>query len=89
MAPYLLDMVAILLVITAFRIGMKNAFGAFGDLKWSLPAVGLLQVVVPLGLALGFLGSTTPLWRWSCRPLRRRSREAHPWRSSSAGILPG
>lgn len=53
-APYLREMVAILLVITAFRIGLKDAFGALGDLRWSLPAVFVLQVGMPLSLALGF-----------------------------------
>lgn len=51
MAPYLPEMVAILLVITAFRIGHRNAFGALSDLRWSLPAVLVLQVALPLSLA--------------------------------------
>ncbi len=51
MAPWLPHMVAILLIITAFRIGMRDAFGALTDLRWSLPAVLVLQVGLPLALA--------------------------------------
>lgn len=51
MAPYLPEMVAVLLALTAFRIGAKEAFGALTDLRWSLPAVLVLQVVLPLALA--------------------------------------
>ena len=54
MAPWLPQMVAILLVITAFRIGHRAAFGALGDLRWSLPAVAVLQVALPLTLVFGF-----------------------------------
>lgn len=54
MAPYLPEIIAALLVITAFRIGRRDAFGALVDLRWSLPAVGLLQVAIPLTLAFGF-----------------------------------
>ena len=64
MAPYLPEMVAILLAITAFRIGSRNAFGALKDLRWSLPSVLVLQVGLPLLMAallwlIGFL--QTPL----------------------------
>ncbi len=52
MAPFLPEMVAILIVITAFRIGAKGAFGALSDLRWSLPAVIVLQVCLPLTLAV-------------------------------------
>lgn len=48
MAPWLPHMVAVLLVITAFRIGFRDAVGALHDLKWSLPAVLVLQLVLPL-----------------------------------------
>ena len=51
MAPWLPEMVAILLVITAFRIGHRAAFGALSDLRWSLPAVLVLQLLVPLAVA--------------------------------------
>ncbi len=64
MAPWLPEMVAILLVITAFRIGYRAAFGALGDLRWSLPAVLVLQLAVPLLVAvLGHLAGLggTPL----------------------------
>lgn len=53
MAPYLPQMVVILLVITAFRIGTKDAFGALDDLRWGVPAVIVLQVILPLKLAFG------------------------------------
>lgn len=64
MAPWLPEMVAILLVITAFRIGHRPAFGALADLRWTLPAVLILQLALPLVLvfllsAAGFGG--TPL----------------------------
>ncbi len=64
MAPWLPEMVAILLVITAFRIGHRAAFGALSDLRWSLPAVLVLQLLVPLAVAgLGHLAGLggTPL----------------------------
>lgn len=51
MAPVLPEMVAVLLAITAFRIGAKDAFGALRDLRWSLPAVLMLQVGLPAMLA--------------------------------------
>ena len=51
MAQWLPQMVAILLVITAFRIGRRAAFGALTDLRWSVPAVLVLQVGLPLVLA--------------------------------------
>ena len=62
MAPWLPLLVAVLLVVTAFRIGHRAAFGALADLRWSLPAVVVLQTVLPLALigilaALG-LGAT-------------------------------
>lgn len=50
MAPWLPEMVAILLVVTAFRIGHRAAFGALSDLRWSLPAVLILQLALPLAL---------------------------------------
>ncbi len=54
MAPWLPQMVAVLLVITAFRIGHRAALGALGDLRWSLPAVLVLQLVLPLGVVSAF-----------------------------------
>ena len=54
MQPWLPHMVAILLVITAFRIGHRAAFGAFADLRWSLPAVLVLQLAVPICLIAVF-----------------------------------
>lgn len=64
MAPWLPQMVAVLLVITAFRIGYRAAFGALSDLRWSLPAVLILQLALPLCLiaVLGGVGLRgTPL----------------------------
>lgn len=64
MEPWLQEMVALLLVITAFRIGHRAAFGALADLRWSLPAVLILQLVLPLGViaVLAALGlRDTPL----------------------------
>ncbi len=55
MAPFLPEMVAILLALTAFRIGARKAFGALTDLRWSLPAVLILQVALPIVIA-------APLW---------------------------
>lgn len=55
MAPWLPHMVALLLVVTAFRIGHRAAFGALSDLRWSLPAVAMLQLVVPVILAWGLI----------------------------------
>lgn len=51
MATFLPEMVAGLLVLTAFRIGWRDAFGAVTDLRWSVPAIVVLQVVLPLALA--------------------------------------
>ena len=53
MEPWLPQMVALLLVVTAFRIGHRAAFGALADLRWSLPAVLVLQLIVPLVLLAG------------------------------------
>jgi len=48
MSPWLPHMIAVLLVISAFRIGHRAAFGAFSDLWWSLPAVLTVQLILPL-----------------------------------------
>ncbi len=48
MAPWLPFMVAVLLTITALRIGHHAARGAARDLRWGLGAVGVLQLGVPL-----------------------------------------
>lgn len=64
MAPWLPEMVAILLVVTAFRIGHRAAFGALSDLRWSLPAVLILQLALPLALVAVLKGvglADTPL----------------------------
>ncbi|WP_299780631.1 hypothetical protein [uncultured Roseobacter sp.] len=57
MAPWLPEMVAILLVVTAFRIGHRAAFGALSDLRWSLPAVLILQLALPLALVAVLKGA--------------------------------
>ncbi|KIN62602.1 Membrane protein [Sulfitobacter noctilucicola] len=54
LVPWLPHMVAILLTVTALRIGHRAAMGAVGDLRWGLGAVVALQLVVPLVL-LGLL----------------------------------
>jgi ACR3 family arsenite transporter len=48
LAPWLPAMVAVLLAITALRIGHKAARGATSDLRWGLGAVAVLQLIVPL-----------------------------------------
>ncbi len=48
LAPWLPSMVAILLIITALRIGHSAARGAISDLRWGLGAVAVLQVALPL-----------------------------------------
>lgn len=50
LAPWLSEMVALLLVVTALRIGHRAAFGALGDVKWGLGAVVVLQMILPLAL---------------------------------------
>ena len=54
MVPWLPHLVALLLTVTALRIGHRAALGAVGDLRWGLAAVAVLQVLVPLVL-LGLL----------------------------------
>lgn len=48
LAPWLPQMVAALLTITALRIGHRAAMGALGDIKWGLASVLVLQMVLPL-----------------------------------------
>lgn len=52
LAPWLPQMVAVLLSITALRIGYRAAVGALSDLRWGLGSVGVLQLLLPLS----FLG---------------------------------
>ena len=54
MTPWLPQMVALLLVTTALRIGLRAAVGATRDLRWGLGAVAVLQMLLPLTL-LGVL----------------------------------
>lgn len=50
LVPWLPHMVALLLLVTALRIGHRAAMGAISDLRWGLSAVAILQMGVPLGL---------------------------------------
>lgn len=50
MQPWLPQMVAVLLLLTALRIGHRAAMGAARDLRWGLGAVLVLQLAVPLAL---------------------------------------
>lgn len=56
MQPWLPQMVAVLLTVTAFRIGHRAAFGAFADLRWSLPSVLILQLALPLAMIAAAAG---------------------------------
>ncbi len=62
LVPWLPHMVAILLTVTALRIGHRAAMGAARDLRWGLSAVAVLQMAVPLALlgalSLAGLGDT-------------------------------
>ncbi len=48
MVPWLPQMVALLLTLTALRIGHRAALGVARDLRWGLGAVAVLQIAVPL-----------------------------------------
>ncbi|MEP5029058.1 MAG: hypothetical protein ABJR02_00115 [Marinomonas sp.] len=48
MVPWLPAMVAVLLTITALRIGHTALRGALSDLRWGLGAVVVLQLVLPI-----------------------------------------
>ena len=50
LVPWLPQMVAVLLTVTALRIGHHAAMGAVGDLYWGFSAVVVLQTGVPLAL---------------------------------------
>ncbi|WP_300033400.1 hypothetical protein [uncultured Roseobacter sp.] len=52
MAPWLPQMVAVLLVITALRIGHRAAMGALSDLRWGIGSVLVLQLALPVCLWL-------------------------------------
>lgn len=54
METWLPQMVAVLLTVTALRIGHSAAMGAMGDLRWGIASVAALQMVLPL-LILGVL----------------------------------
>lgn len=53
MQPWLPQMVAVLLLLTALRIGRRAALGAVRDLRWGVGAVAVLQLGVPLVLFAG------------------------------------
>ncbi len=64
MAPWLPQMVAGLLTITALRIGHRAAAGALSDLRWGLGSVLVLQLGLPvslLGLCAGAGVAGTPV----------------------------
>ncbi|WP_299502525.1 hypothetical protein [uncultured Roseobacter sp.] len=50
MQPWLPEMVAVLLMITALRIGHRAAMGALSDLRWGLGSVAVLQLMLPVAL---------------------------------------
>jgi hypothetical protein len=50
MQPWLPEMVAGLLTITALRIGHRAAMGAMSDLRWGLGSVAVLQLALPVAL---------------------------------------
>jgi hypothetical protein len=50
MQPWLPQMVAGLLAITALRIGHRAAMGAVSDLRWGLASVVVLQLALPVAL---------------------------------------
>ncbi len=52
MVPWLPQMVAALLTITALRIGHRASMGAARDLRWGLVAVALLQMALPISLLI-------------------------------------
>ena len=54
LVPWLPAMVALLLTVTALRIGHEAALGAARDLRWGLGSVVVLQMLVPLAM-LGVL----------------------------------
>ncbi len=62
LVPWLPHMVAVLLTVTALRIGHRAALGAVSDLRWGLGSVLALQLAVPLILlgllSLGGVGDT-------------------------------
>lgn len=50
--PWLPHTVAVLLLISALRIGYRAALGALRDLRWGIGAVVILQIGVPTALLL-------------------------------------
>ena len=54
LANWLPQLVALLLVLTALRIGHRAAMGAVRDLSWGLASVLFLQTALPLVLLGGF-----------------------------------
>ncbi|AEI92068.1 hypothetical protein [Roseobacter litoralis] len=64
--PWLPQMVAALLTITALRIGHRAASGALGDLRWGIASVLVLQFLLPLCLfalcwSIGIAGTPVAL----------------------------
>lgn len=54
--PWIGEMIASLLFLAALRVGPRQALGASRDIGFSLAAVLLLQVLLPVALVLIFLG---------------------------------
>lgn len=64
MQPWLPQMVAGLLTVTALRIGRSAAMGAVSDLRWGLGSVAVLQLILPVvlfGLCWAIGISQTPV----------------------------
>ncbi|ABG29969.1 hypothetical protein CEP88_11545 [Roseobacter denitrificans] len=64
--PWLPQMVAVLLAITALRIGHRAASGALADLRWGIGSVVVLQLLLPFCLfalcwSLGLAGTPIAL----------------------------
>jgi ACR3 family arsenite transporter len=54
MSGYLKAIIAVLLFLTALRIGPRQAVGSMSDLRQSLAGVAIFQVLLPITLALAF-----------------------------------
>jgi hypothetical protein len=50
LVPWLPVMVAVLLTVTALRIGHEATLGAVSDLRWGVASVVVLQMLVPLAM---------------------------------------
>ncbi|MFD0915246.1 hypothetical protein ACFQ14_02380 [Pseudahrensia aquimaris] len=48
--PWIGELIAALLVVTAVRVGARAALGSMGDVRSAFAAVGFLQIVLPLAV---------------------------------------